>query len=63
MDDPDFRGVVCPHCQSERIELVSLFGGSVSESLLRCKDCQSVFNWVKWRGKLPPAPHAGGEGE
>lgn len=53
-DDPDFEGITCPDCQGTRLELVSLFGGAASEVLFRCLGCHHCFNWVKWRGRLPP---------
>jgi hypothetical protein len=52
--DPDFVGVECPDCRGTDLEVVSLFGGAASEVLFRCKACLSCFNWVKWRGRLPP---------
>jgi len=51
--DRDFEGVVCPHCQSDNNEVLSLFGGSSSEVLFKCSDCDTCFNWLKWRGALP----------
>lgn len=54
--DQDFAGVRCPHCDSETVTLVSLFGSSISEAMFRCDSCRTVFNWVKWRGALPPVP-------
>ncbi len=54
--DRDFAGVRCPHCASEALTMVSLFGSSVSEVMFRCGQCRTVFNWVKWRGTLPPTP-------
>lgn len=53
-DDADFKGVTCPHCKSEDLTVQSLFGGAASEVLFHCNACTSLFNWVKWRGKLPP---------
>jgi hypothetical protein len=52
--DPDFDGVECPDCGRGDLEVVSLFGGAASEVLFRCTACLSCFNWVKWRGRLPP---------
>jgi len=56
-DDADFAGVTCPDCGADRVSVVSLFGGAASEVLLQCEACRSCFNWVKWRGKLPPSAH------
>ena len=53
-NDPDFAGVTCPDCQGTELEVVSLFSGAASEVLFRCLECRHCFNWVKWRGRLPP---------
>jgi hypothetical protein len=53
--DPDFAGVECPDCRGSDLEVLSLFGGAASEVLFRCTACLSCFNWVKWRGRLPPS--------
>ena len=58
--DPDLDGVTCPECDSDALEVVSLFGGAASEVMFRCKSCDTSFNWIKWRGKLPPAPSVDG---
>ncbi|MAJ92858.1 MAG: hypothetical protein EVA87_01835 [Rhodospirillaceae bacterium] len=54
--DPDFEGVTCPECGADDLEVISLFGGAASEVMFRCRSCDTSFNWIKWRGKLPPAP-------
>ncbi len=54
--DPDFKGVICPECDSDTLEVISLFGGATSEIMFRCNECDTSFNWIKWRGKLPPTP-------
>lgn len=59
--DPDFEGVECPECKSQDLEVISLFGGAASEVMFRCRGCETSFNWVKWRGKLPPAPSVAGD--
>lgn len=45
---PEALEAPCPHCGARTIELESLFGGSVSEIMLRCTGCNTVFHWVKW---------------
>ncbi len=52
--DADFAGVACPACGSEHVTVQSLFGSSASEVMFRCAPCKTVFNWIKWRGALPP---------
>jgi len=51
--DKEFSDAACPHCESKDVEVLSLFGSTTSEILLRCKKCRSCFNWMKWRGDLP----------
>jgi C4-type Zn-finger protein len=46
--------VACPWCESEDTEVISPFGGTVSEVSMRCRSCKSTFGWMKWQGKLPP---------
>ena len=57
--DPDFDGIECPECKGSDLEVVSLFGGAASEVLFRCTVCRSCFNWIKWRGRLPPTAQDG----
>ncbi|MEP1473033.1 MAG: hypothetical protein ABJK25_18800 [Halieaceae bacterium] len=45
--------VACPWCESKQTEVVSPFGGTVSEISMKCNDCHSTFGWMKWEGKLP----------
>jgi uncharacterized Zn finger protein len=53
-DPPPFEApraaleAACPHCSAHDAVLESLFGGSVSEIMLRCRSCHSIFHWVKW---------------
>ncbi len=54
--DPDFGDVACPDCEGRDLEVLSLFGGAASEVLFRCHGCKTSFNWIKWNGRLPPAP-------
>ena len=45
--------VACPWCESTNTHVVSPFGGTVSEVLMKCEGCKSTFGWMKWEGKLP----------
>lgn len=45
--------VACPWCESKNTQVVSPFGGTVSEISMKCNDCHSTFGWMKWQGKLP----------
>jgi hypothetical protein len=54
----DFRGlydghVACPWCKSHNTEVANPFGGTVSEIIFRCCDCNNAFGWMKWEMRLP----------
>lgn len=40
----------CPFCDGTDTDPFSAFGQSVSMSQYYCRDCRTVFQWVKWRG-------------
>ncbi|HLW60455.1 MAG TPA: hypothetical protein VKV57_11110 [bacterium] len=42
----------CPFCDSDRTELLSLFGSTSLTSQYYCRRCRSAFEQVKW-GALP----------
>lgn len=42
-DQPAF----CPHCHSEKIELISRFGSTACKALYRCLDCLEPFDYFK----------------
>jgi hypothetical protein len=37
----------CPYCDSERIELVSAWGGQIITSQVRCQSCGTYFEAVR----------------
>src|SRR3546814_17506836 len=37
----------CPWCASTAVSLASLFGGTVSELLFKCKQCLSAFDVLR----------------
>jgi hypothetical protein len=45
--------VACPWCESTETHVVSPFGGTVSEVLFKCRDCESTFGWMKWENRIP----------
>lgn len=62
--DPDPRGgemnrplpsgampesVACPFCDGSETEQFSAFGSAVSVGQYYCRDCKTVFEWMKWR--------------
>lgn len=47
-NDGLLRRPPCPWCESADTEVVSPFGGTVSEILLRCLSCGEGFGWMKW---------------
>ena len=42
------RYVECPWCNSQETHVVSPFGGTVSEILMKCDNCKNTFGWMKW---------------
>lgn len=38
----------CPWCGSARHALLSPFGGTLSEILFQCLDCDTPFGLMKW---------------
>lgn len=42
------ESVPCPFCDGTRTEQFSAFGSAVSVSQYYCRDCRSVFEWMKW---------------
>ena len=45
--------VACPWCESTETHVVCPFGGTVSEVLFKCRDCESTFGWMKWENRIP----------
>lgn len=43
------RSVRCPFCDGTDTEQFSAFGSAVSVSQYYCRDCKTVFEWMKWR--------------
>ena len=43
------RAVECPFCDGSETEQFSAFGSAVSVSQYYCRDCRTVFEWMKWR--------------
>lgn len=43
------RSVPCPFCDGAETEQFSAFGPAVSVSQYYCRDCRTVFEWMKWR--------------
>ena len=41
--------VACPFCDGTETEQFSAFGSAVSVSQYYCRDCKTVFEWMKWR--------------
>jgi transcription elongation factor Elf1 len=56
------REIACPFCDSERVELVSAWGGQMITSQLRCRACESYFEAIRddfaplTDAEPPPAP-------
>jgi len=44
-----YRGKArCPWCDSTDTQLASLFGGTISELLFKCRRCHMPFGVMKW---------------
>lgn len=43
----------CPFCGSNDTEVESAFGSEVSKTQYYCKGCKTVFERIKFDGKLP----------
>lgn len=43
--------VRCPFCLQYDTELYSLFGQWLSTSQYYCKNCRTVFEWIKWEAE------------
>ncbi len=41
----------CPFCESNRTEIMSLFGSHASLTTCWCADCRSPFEFLRWRGE------------
>ena len=50
--DEGQREVECPFCGSEDTELFGLFGNMQLASQYYCNGCQTVFDYVAWRGEV-----------
>lgn len=43
------ESVACPFCDGSATEQFSAFGSAVSVGQYYCRDCKTVFEWMKWR--------------
>lgn len=41
------RVLQCPHCGSDRTEMISQFGSTACKALFRCLDCMEPFDYFK----------------
>ncbi|MGB0176003.1 MAG: 1,2-phenylacetyl-CoA epoxidase subunit PaaD [Owenweeksia sp.] len=41
------KEVQCPHCGSQKTEMVSQFGSTACKALYKCKDCLEPFDYFK----------------
>jgi late competence protein required for DNA uptake (superfamily II DNA/RNA helicase) len=42
------RRIECPHCDSTETELFSHFGSMLLSAQYYCRNCRTVFDWVRW---------------
>ena len=47
------NAVECPWCGGTDTRLEAPFGGQLSVSQYYCRDCRTVFDWMKWEEKGP----------
>lgn len=40
-------GVTCPHCRSQKTQLISEFGSTACKALYKCLDCLEPFDYFK----------------
>lgn len=45
--------MVCAHCGSSNVTMVSLFGGQLMTSQYRCESCLSYFEQIRWDDETP----------
>lgn len=43
--------VPCPFCDGTETEQFSAFGSALSVSQYYCRDCRTVFEWMKWHDR------------
>lgn len=43
--------VACPFCDGSETEQFSAFGSALSVSQYYCRDCRTVFEWMKWHDR------------
>ncbi|HXC06009.1 MAG TPA: 1,2-phenylacetyl-CoA epoxidase subunit PaaD [Bacteroidia bacterium] len=41
------KSLVCPHCGSKHVEMVSQFGSTACKALYKCLDCKEPFDYFK----------------
>ncbi len=46
--------IACPFCDSTETEFFSLFGQFLLASQYYCRNCQTVFDVVRWTEADPP---------
>ncbi len=45
------ESVRCPFCDGRETEQFSAFGSALSVSQYYCRDCRTVFEWMKWHDR------------
>ena len=44
---PPIRKISCPHCGTDKIELISEFGSTACKAFYKCNDCLEPFEYFK----------------
>jgi len=53
----------CPYCDSERVELVSAWGGQIITSQVRCQSCGTYFEGLRKDFEAREQPESAGPWE
>ena len=41
------KKIICPHCGSDKTEIISMFGSTACKALYRCNNCTEPFDYFK----------------
>ncbi|MBK5286731.1 MAG: phenylacetate-CoA oxygenase subunit PaaJ, partial [Bacteroidia bacterium] len=41
------KNIVCPHCGSDKTEMISMFGSTACKAIYRCNNCTEPFDYFK----------------
>ena len=41
------KNILCPHCGSDKTEMISMFGSTACKAIYRCNNCTEPFDYFK----------------